>query len=54
MQLSDQMFQLRQENEALQDQLRFKDRMIAMLAHDLRNPLNGCNYRARDAERAMG
>lgn len=39
MQLSDQMFRLRQENEALQDQLKFKDRMIAMLAHDLRNPL---------------
>lgn len=39
MQLSDQMFRLRQENEALQDQLKFKDRMITMLAHDLRNPL---------------
>lgn len=39
MQLSDEMFRLRQENEALQDQLKFKDRMIAMLAHDLRNPL---------------
>lgn len=39
MQLSDDMFRLRQENEALQDQLKFKDRMIAMLAHDLRNPL---------------
>lgn len=39
MQLSDQMFRLRQENEALQDRLRFKDRMIGMLAHDLRNPL---------------
>jgi two-component system clock-associated histidine kinase SasA len=39
MQLADDMFRLRQENEALQDQLKFKDRMIAMLAHDLRNPL---------------
>lgn len=39
MQLSDQMFCLRQENEALQDQLKFQDRMITMLAHDLRNPL---------------
>ena len=38
-QLSDEMFGLRQENEALQDQLKFKDRMITMLAHDLRNPL---------------
>ncbi|NJM68179.1 MAG: histidine kinase [Acaryochloris sp. RU_4_1] len=39
MQLADEMFRLRQNNEALQDQLKFKDRMIAMLAHDLRNPL---------------
>lgn len=39
MQLSDKMFRLQQKNEALQDQLKFKDRMITMLAHDLRNPL---------------
>jgi len=39
MQLSDKMFRLQQVNEALQDQLKFKDRMITMLAHDLRNPL---------------
>jgi two-component system, OmpR family, clock-associated histidine kinase SasA len=39
MQLSDEIFQLRQENEALQEQGIFKDRIIAMLAHDLRNPL---------------
>jgi two-component system, OmpR family, clock-associated histidine kinase SasA len=37
--LSDEIFQLRQENEALQEQNHFKDRIIAMLAHDLRNPL---------------
>lgn len=37
--LSDQIFQLRQEKAALQEQLRFKDQTIAMLAHDLRNPL---------------
>jgi two-component system, OmpR family, clock-associated histidine kinase SasA len=37
--LSDEIFQLRQENEALQEQSNFKDRIIAMLAHDLRNPL---------------
>ncbi|MEM9136840.1 MAG: histidine kinase, partial [Cyanobacteria bacterium P01_F01_bin.42] len=30
---------LEQENEALRDQLGFKDRMITILAHDLRNPL---------------
>jgi two-component system, OmpR family, clock-associated histidine kinase SasA len=39
MKLSDEIFQLRQENEALQEQGLFKDRIIAMLAHDLRNPL---------------
>jgi two-component system clock-associated histidine kinase SasA len=39
MQLKDEIFRLQQENEACQEQLRFKDRIIAMLAHDLRNPL---------------
>ncbi|MDF5731038.1 MAG: histidine kinase [Rhizonema sp. PD38] len=37
--LSDEVFRLRQEKEKLQEQLKFKDRAIAMLAHDLRNPL---------------
>ncbi len=37
--LSDEIFQLKQEKEELEEQLRFKDRLIAMLAHDLRNPL---------------
>ncbi len=39
MRLSDEIFRLRQEKEQLQEQLQFKDRLIAMLAHDLRNPL---------------
>lgn len=39
MKLSDEIFQLRQENEELKEQVNFKDRIIAMLAHDLRNPL---------------
>lgn len=39
MKLADDAFHLRQENEELQEQVRFKDRIIAMLAHDLRNPL---------------
>jgi two-component system, OmpR family, clock-associated histidine kinase SasA len=39
MKLSDEIFLLRQENEVLQEQGNFKDRIIAMLAHDLRNPL---------------
>jgi two-component system clock-associated histidine kinase SasA len=38
-QLSDEIFRLKQEKEKLQEQLQFKDRIIAILAHDLRNPL---------------
>jgi two-component system clock-associated histidine kinase SasA len=37
--LSDELFQVQQNNEDLLAQLTFKDRLIAMLAHDLRNPL---------------
>jgi two-component system clock-associated histidine kinase SasA len=37
--LSDEVFRLKQEKEQLEEQLQFKDRVIAMLAHDLRNPL---------------
>ncbi|MEA5507235.1 histidine kinase [Halotia wernerae UHCC 0503] len=39
MRLSDEIFCLKQEKDKLQEQLLFKDRVIAMLAHDLRNPL---------------
>jgi two-component system, OmpR family, clock-associated histidine kinase SasA len=39
LQLSDEIFRLQREKEELQAQLRFKDQLIAMLAHDLRNPL---------------
>lgn len=38
-QLADDVFRLKQEKEELQEQLDFKDRLISMLAHDLRNPL---------------
>lgn len=38
-QLSDEVFQLKQEKEELIEHLRFKDKLISMLAHDLRNPL---------------
>ncbi len=37
--LQDEVFRLKQGTEELQAQLKFKDRLIAMLAHDLRNPL---------------
>lgn len=38
-QLADRLFQLKRDKEELEEQLHFKDRIIAMLAHDLRNPL---------------
>lgn len=38
-QLSDEVFRLKREKEELEHQLKFKDQIIAMLAHDLRNPL---------------
>lgn len=37
--LTDEIFRLKREKEKLTEQLQFKDRVIAMLAHDLRNPL---------------
>jgi two-component system clock-associated histidine kinase SasA len=37
--LSDEIFRLKQEKDKLQEQLQFKDRLIGILAHDLRNPL---------------
>lgn len=43
MRLSDEIFCLKQEKEELLDQLQFKDRLIAMLAHDLRNPLTAAS-----------
>lgn len=38
-QLADRLFQVKRDKEDLEEQLYFKDRIIAMLAHDLRNPL---------------
>ncbi len=37
--LADEVFKLNQQNTLLEEESRFKDRMIATLAHDLRNPL---------------
>lgn len=39
MQLSDEIFRLKQEKEQLQQQLQFQNRIIEILAHDLRSPL---------------
>jgi two-component system clock-associated histidine kinase SasA len=42
-QLSDEVFRLKQEKEKLYEQLQFKDRIIDILAHDLRNPLTAAS-----------
>ncbi|MBD1807652.1 histidine kinase [Microcoleus sp. FACHB-SPT15] len=42
-QLSDEIFRLKQEKEELLEQLRFKDQVVSMLAHDLRNPLTAAS-----------
>ncbi len=41
--LSDKVFQLSQERDDLVSQLRFRDQIIAMLAHDIRNPLTAAS-----------
>ena len=41
--LSDEIFRLKQEKEELLEQLRFKDQVISMLAHDLRSPLTAAS-----------
>lgn len=41
--LSDQVFLLNQEKEKLLEQLRFKEQVLAMLAHDLRSPLTAAS-----------
>lgn len=41
--LSDEVFRLKKENEGLLEQLNFKDRAIALLAHDLRSPLTAAS-----------
>lgn len=41
--LSDEVFRLQREREELRSQLQFKDQIVAMLAHDLRNPLTAAS-----------
>lgn len=50
---ADEIFQLKRENAALQDQLEFKDRILAMLAHDLRNPLTATSLALETLEMAF-
>ncbi|OLP18017.1 histidine kinase [Leptolyngbya sp. 'hensonii'] len=51
--LSDEIFRLKQEKEELLGQLQFKDRIIAMLAHDLRNPLTATSIALETLEMAL-
>ncbi len=41
--LSDEIFSLQQQKKELSEQLRFKEQILAMLAHDLRNPLTAAS-----------
>ncbi|MBD0336453.1 MAG: histidine kinase [Cyanobacteria bacterium Co-bin13] len=50
MKLSDEIFRLNQTKEELEAQLRFKNRIIAMLAHDLRNPLTAASIAVETLE----
>lgn len=50
--LGDEIFRLRQEKETLKSQLAFKDRIIAMMAHDLRNPLTAASIALETLELA--
>lgn len=52
MRLSDEIFQLRQEVDNLKQQLNFKDQMLAMLVHDLRNPLTAASIAVETIELA--
>ena len=48
--LSDEIFRLQQEKEDLLEQLRFKDQILAMLAHDLRSPLTAASIAVETLE----
>lgn len=51
--LSDEIFRLQRERSELQEQLRFKDWVLAMLAHDLRNPLTAASIAIETLELAQ-
>jgi two-component system, OmpR family, clock-associated histidine kinase SasA len=48
--LADEIFILRQEKAELEAQLRFKDKILAMLAHDLRTPLTAASMAVETIE----
>lgn len=51
--LADEVFRLKQEKAELLDQIRFKDQMIAMLAHDIRNPLTAISLALETLTKAI-
>ncbi|XLQ11981.1 MAG: histidine kinase [cyanobacterium endosymbiont of Epithemia adnata isolate EadnSB Bon19] len=53
MQLSDQIFCLNQEKEELIRQIKFKNQVLAMLAHDLRSPLTAASITVETLEIAQ-
>ncbi len=48
--LSDEIFRLQQEKEELRAQLNFKDKILAMLAHDIRTPLTAASMAVETIE----
>ncbi|ACB51101.1 adaptive-response sensory histidine kinase [Crocosphaera subtropica ATCC 51142] len=52
MRLSDEIFRLKKDKENLQEQLKFKDQVLAMLAHDLRSPLTAASIAVETLELA--
>jgi two-component system clock-associated histidine kinase SasA len=53
MKLSDEIFRLKQEREEFLEQLKFKDQVLAMLAHDLRSPLTAASIAVETLELAQ-
>ena len=51
--LSDEIFRLKQDKETLTAQIAFKDRIISMMAHDLRNPLTAASIAIETLELAF-
>ncbi len=52
MRLSDEIFRLKKDKEDLLEQLKFKDQVLAMLAHDLRSPLTAASIAVETVELA--
>ncbi len=53
MRLSDEIFRLKKDKENLLEQLKFKDQVLAMLAHDLRSPLTAASIAVETLELAQ-